>query len=732
MKNIYIILFFTGFLSFGYAQNVLSGKVIDEHGQTIFGADIYSENLQIGTTSDEEGNFIIKNIPNGEQIFIFSYLGFEAQHKNITFFDEDKSIKISLFESVFHMDEVIVSTPFNKLQSQNVMKVEHKSISSLEKKGGTTLVESISTIAGVSNMSTGTGIGKPVIRGLSGNRVLTYTQGVKLENYQNGEKHGLGVNESGIESVEVIKGPASLLYGSDALGGVLYLIPEKYANNNSTHGDISSKYFSNTLGFNTSAGVKTSGEKFKFLVRGAYDIHSDYKTGNNERVTNSRYHEADFKAAIGYNTKSFTADLRYNYNQSQIGIPKEIGKQETSKEMMGLYQDLNYHIVSLKNDFVLKSSSIKTNLGYTHNKRNLVLNDEITVDMVLGTFNYDAKWYLPHLGKFETVIGVQGMTQSNTNYGSEVFLPDAHINDIGIFGNLNYDWNSSSIQAGIRFDNRKIETEEHGIFGDDHFIEAIDKSLNSFSGSLGYKTDITQGLIARLNFASGFRAPNLSELSSNGIHEGRWEIGNSNLENEQNLQLDLSLEYKSKHFEFFINSFYNNIFNYIYIAPTNEEINDFDVYTYIQNDAHLYGGEMGLHLHPHPIDWLHLESSYEMVIGKQKNGGYLPRIPANKFDNTLRAEFDMNNWLEFGFVFLNLESTFKQNKISDFEESSSSYNLLNVGMGGNLVYKKLKTNINFTIKNVLNKEYISHLSVLNEEGIANPGINFIFGVKFNL
>ncbi|MCK5639128.1 MAG: TonB-dependent receptor, partial [Flavobacteriaceae bacterium] len=158
----------------------------------------------------------------------------------------------------------------------------------------------------------------------------------------------------------------------------------------------------------------------------------------------------------------------------------------------------------------------------------------------------------------------------------------------------------------------------------------------------------------------------------------------------------------------------------------------FDVYTYIQNDAHLYGGEMGLHLHPHPIDWLHLESSYEMVIGKQKNGGYLPRIPANKFDNTLRAEFDMNNWLEFGFVFLNLESTFKQNKISDFEESSNSYNLLNIGLGGNLAYKKLKTNINFTIKNVLNKEYISHLSVLNEEGIANPGINFILGIKFNL
>lgn len=732
MKKVYIVIFFTCFMFNSYAQNIFSGEIKDAQGQPIFGANIYSESLHTGTTSDKNGNFIIKNIPNGEQSFIITFLGFKTQYKRITFYNENKFINVSLFESVFHMDEVIVSTPFNKLQSENVMKVEHKSMKSLEKKGGTTLVESISTIAGVTNMSTGTGIGKPVIRGLSSNRVLTYTQGVKLENYQNGEKHGLGVNESGIEGVEVIKGPASLLYGSDALGGVLYLIPEKYANINSTHGDVSSKYFSNTLGFNTSAGVKTSGEKFKFIIRGAHDSHSDYKTGNNERVTNSRYHETDFKAAIGYSTNLIKSDFRYNYNQSQIGIPKKIGKQETSKKMMDLYQDLSYHIVSLKNDFVLNSSSINTNLGYIYNNRNLILKDKKIVNMVLSTFNYGAKWHLPKLGEFETIFGIQGMIQSNKNFGSKVFLPDANINDFGVFGNLNYDWKSSSVQAGIRFDNRAIETKKHGSFGSNHYIEAIDKSLNSFSGSLGYKTDITQGLIARINLASGYRAPNLAELSSNGIHQGRWEVGNSNLKNEQNLQLDLSLEYKSKHFEFFVNSFYNNIYNYIYITPTNQEINDFNVYSYIQNDAYLYGGEIGLHLHPHPLDWLHFESSYEMVIGKQNESGYLPRIPANLIDNTLRAEFDIDNWLEFGYLFVNLESTFKQNKVSNFEEVTKGYNLLNFGLGGDLIFNKLKTNINFTIKNVLNKEYASHLSVLNEEGIQNIGTNFIFGIKFNL
>ena len=731
MKKKYLILFFVGFTAIGYSQNTLTGKITDEHGLAIFGADIYSENLQRGTSTDENGIYTIKNMPNGQHIFIFTFLGYETQQKIITLFNKDKTQNIKLFETVFHMDEVIVSTPFNKLQSQNVMKVEHKSIQSLEKKGGTTLMESLSSIAGVSNMSTGTGIGKPVIRGLSGNRVLTYTQGVKLENYQNGEKHGLGINESGLEAVEVIKGPASLLYGSDALGGVLYLIPEKFASNNSTKVSASAKYFSNTLGFNTSIGAKTSGDKFKFIARGAYDTHSDYKTGNDQRVTNSRYNEADFKTAFGYSSDNFTADLRYNYNQSQVGIPKEIGKQETSKKMIDLYQDLNYHIISLKSDFILNSSSIKTNLGYTHNNRKLIKKDKTDVNMLLSTFNYDAKWYLPEFGNFETVFGMQGMFKTNTNFGSQVFLPDANIKDLGVFGNLNYKWKSSTIQAGLRFDNRKIDTEEYGVFGEEHFIDAINRSLNSFSGSIGYKTDIKQNLITRINFASGFRAPNLSELASNGIHEGRWEIGNSNLDNEQNLQLDLSIEYKAKHFEFFVNGFYNNIFDYIYVAPTGDEIDDFEVYTYIQNDAYLFGGEIGIHLHPHPIDWLHFESMYETVIGKQKEGGYLPRIPANKFDNTFRAEFDIDQWLDFGYVFLNMESTFKQNKESVFEDASDSYNLLNFGLGGNVLFGKLKTSVNFTIKNILNKEYISHLSVLNEEGIPNPGINFVFGVKLN-
>jgi len=207
------------------AQNKVIGTIFDKQNKSIFGANISIPELHKETISDENGKYSFTNLPNGNFKMVFSSLGFETQTK--IFLSNQKEIKmdIVLDETVHQMDEVIISTAFNKVQSQNVMKVEHQTMKSLSQKGTATLIEGLATIPGVSQVSTGTSIGKPVIRGLSGNRVLVYSQGVRLENQQFGEEHGLGLNDAGMESVEVIKGPASLLYGSDAIGGVLYFNP---------------------------------------------------------------------------------------------------------------------------------------------------------------------------------------------------------------------------------------------------------------------------------------------------------------------------------------------------------------------------------------------------------------------------------------------------------------------------------------------------------------------------
>ncbi|MEO8252944.1 MAG: TonB-dependent receptor [Flavobacterium sp.] len=732
----YIIALFLGLSAMLQAQNSVSGIVKNLSNQPMKGVSVYALELHKGTTTDENGKYTLSNLPKGHLKVSFVYVGYATQNKIIEQLQPQNTLDITLEEALFQMDEVIVSTAFNKIQSQNVMKVEHATMRDLQKKGTSTLIEGLATIPGVSQISTGTSIGKPVIRGLSGNRVLVYSQGVRVENQQFGDEHGLGLNDAGIESVEVIKGPASLLYGSDALGGVLYFNPEKFADAHTFTTNFNQRYFSNTEGSSSSLGLKTSTENWKFLARGTYNTHSDYKIANGDGVTNTRYNETDFKTGIGYSNASFSSVLRYNYNKLDLGMPDAgIAEQSRSKNTQFPRQGVFNNLLSLNNTIFFSDSKLDVDLGYIANDRSEFEDSDVaSLHMKLKTFNYDAKYHLPKFGKLESIFGVQGMHQTNANSGEEYLIPDATTNDFGVFGTTNYEWNTNVLQAGLRFDNRNVTTTAHGEEGEEGYFQAINKSFNSVNASLGYKTDLADNLIMRLNVASGFRAPNLAELTSNGVHEGtnRYEKGNSDLRTEQNVQTDLNLEYRTDHFEFFVNGFYNHINHYVYTSPTGEVLDANNVFDYVQDNAKLYGGEAGLHFHPHPLDWLHFETSFSTVTGKKQNGDYLPLIPANTWSNTIRTEFTINQWLQEGYATVNLSSTFKQDNVSGFETKSNGYNLLNLGLGGKVTLGKTAFNVNLNGNNVLDKRYIAHLSRLKTDGIPNIGRNIVLGVNFNL
>lgn len=710
------------FISQINAQNVISGLLTNQDNQApIPFANIYFPQLEKGTTTDETGAFQISEIPSGSFIIICSRMGFETLSQTITS-PLKASLNLSLKPSAIEMEAVIISTPFHKLQSENVMKVEHKTMSELEQNGAVTLAEGLSSIPGVASVSTGLSIGKPVIRGLSSNRVLVYTQGIRLENQQFGAEHGLGLNAAGIESVEVIKGPASLLYGSDALGGVLYLNPEKFAPQNSDQGLVSAGYFTNTQGYNTSAAYKASNDAFKFLFRGSLIAHSDYNT-KSYRVTNSRFKEEDFKAGIGYQKTNFKTEFRYNLNHSKLGIPEDISLQNNDKTPLAPYQDLNNHIFSSKSTFFFDKSSLNINLGYTYNDRKEFEDSpNPALFMKLKTANYDIKYDLPTWGKVETIVGMQGMNQINTNYGEEQLIPDAKTRDIGLFSTAHIHFKTIDVQLGARFDNRHLEV--NGL---------LNTSFSSFNGALGLKTDLSKNAVMRLNLATGFRAPNLAELTSFGVHEGanRFEIGNIELKHEQNAQVDLALEYKTEHIEVFVNGFYNRILDYIYLSPDGTSMDDAPVFNYLQQNAKLYGGEIAVHLHPHPLDWLHLESSFESVTGKQDDGQFLPLIPAFNLSNTLRVKFDRQQKLE-RYFFLKLNSSFKQSQHSLFETTSDAYHLLNAGCGADFrVFKRLFS-MSISANNIANTTYINHLSRLKSDGIYNMGRNISFQINYEL
>ncbi|UCE93876.1 MAG: TonB-dependent receptor, partial [Flavobacteriaceae bacterium] len=361
------------------------------------------------------------------------------------------------------------------------------------------------------------------------------------------------------------------------------------------------------------------------------------------------------------------------------------------------------------------------------------------LNMKLNTFSYDLKYHFPKKERLELIIGIQGMSQVNTNFGEEILIPDARTNDVGVLATGIFEINDQQyLQGGLRFDNRNLSTESYTIEPhepdeNETIVPGIDRDYNNFTFSLGHRGQIFKVLTTRLNFATGFRAPNLAELSSYGVHHGsnRFEIGNPDLVSEQNFQADLSLEYVNKHIEIYANGFYNNMNNYIYSNPTGETIEEVQVFEYVQNDAELYGGEFGFHLHPHPYDWLHLESAYEMVVGKLKNGDYLPLIPANKWTNTIRGEFIGNDRFDKIYAAMVLDSYFSQDKVSEFEDPTDAYNLFHVRMGGKINFKKLNMGINISLNNLFDTSYISHLSALKSDMIPNPGRNIVLGINFD-
>lgn len=725
-----------GFISLGLAQNSVFGTIKSDKNQLISNAKIsvYESNNYV--FSDTNGEFLLKNIPVGACILWVEKEGFELKSELFQLaVNENKKVEIILKTQAHHIDEILISTVFNKTQKENVMKVDHLRLKDLQNQGVINLTDALATSPGVNQSTTGNSIGKPIIRGLSGNRVLTYAQGIRLENQQFGDEHGLGLNANGVESVEIIKGPASLLYGSDAMGGVLYFNPEKYIMKGKTEIELNQFIHSNTQGSNTSFGVKSSSDLFKFLWQNNYTTHADYKTPNGESVVNTRFIEKEIKLGTAYETSKYTADLRYNYNNLNLGLPERDLVDIQFRMPLFPSQRIDNHILSLNQKVFFTKSRLESTIGYVfNNRKELESTDEIALYMKLKTFNYNIRYYLPTFGKVETIMGVQGMNQKNDNLGTERLIPDALMSDIGLFATTQVNFSKNVLQLGLRYDQRKINASTFGEEGEEGFFPTVNRKFESFNIAFGVKSKWNDAVVTRFNVATGFRAPNLAELTSNGVHEGsnRYEIGNGTLKNEQNVQVDFNVDYTKEHFDFFINGFYNHITNYIFIQPTGSEIGSNVVYKYTQNNAALFGGETGIHFHPHPFDWLHITSSYEMVIGQQKGNLDLPLLPANVWKNNFKANFNINSTLKNAYIYVQANYTLAQNRISSFETSTNDYLLLGSGIGTDVHLNKVNFKLFVSGINVLNKEYIAHLSRLKSEGIYNMGRNIVFGLNFNL
>ncbi len=320
------IFFFCAFIMLFYesqAQNLLKGKVTDQDNLPLWGATVFLPELNKGTMADNTGMYSLSGLPSGKIKIQFSYIGYTNKIETVILQDSETELNVTLETTTIRTEEIVITGGYSSTQHENAIKIEALELNYHDLKATPNFTDIITKIPGVNMISKGSGVSKPVIRGLSMNDILVLNNGVRFENYQYSDHHPLGIDEFGIEDIEVIKGPSSLLYGSDAIGGVINFIKEKPAPIGTITGDYNMQLFSNTLGITNNFGLKGSSQHLFGGIRFGQKSNSDFLQGGGDFVPNTRFKEHSVKLNAGFTGKTGTFRLFYDYGRQDLGLAEE-------------------------------------------------------------------------------------------------------------------------------------------------------------------------------------------------------------------------------------------------------------------------------------------------------------------------------------------------------------------------------------------------------------------------
>lgn len=592
------------------------------------------------------------------------------------------------------------------------------------------IVDAISRQPGVSQITTGSGISKPVIRGLGYNRVLVVNDGVRQEGQQWGDEHGIEADGQAVHSVEILKGPASLMYGSDAMAGVIILHDAPVMPEGRMHAEAATDCQTNNGLLAYSLNFRGRRKGIVWNGRWSQKWAHDYKAPLDGYVPGTRFRDRALSAMLGLNKEWGFSHLKFSYYHLTPGIT-EIEDSYTpgsaSYTTLAPFQQVRHFKAVLDNSFTLGEGFLKLLLGYQQNRRQEYEEaQECGLDFRLHTLSYDLRYVAPQSGGWKANVGLGGMYQRSDNLGTEFLIPAYNLFDLGLFATLSRSFfDRLHLSGGLRYDHRRLHSHSLATDGQERF-NAFSRRFSALSGSLGAIYNISPSLDLKANIAHGFRAPNISELASNGPHEGtfRYESGQQGLRAEHSWQFDLGLDYASKHFSAALSLFANRIGHYIYLrrdgtVPYAEEGEDpvlMPHYRFTAADARIIGGEARIILHF--LRHLHFENNFSLSDARLIGGGCLPFTPPARWLATLHYDIPLRSATVRGlFAEVEADTHFRQSHImaeGDTETPTPSYTLLNISLGTDIFLRsgrKLLT-VGLTAANLTAKAYQAHLSRL--------------------
>lgn len=740
-----------------YSQTfTMKGKVLDEKDNSpLLGVNILVEELKIGTSTDATGIFIINNVPVGNYRLRFSYIGHKTVFVNLEIPNEEEII-VFLKEGSVDLNEIVVTgNPFavnTKELSQSTLSIANLDLQILR---GSNIAQTLNYQPGISMRSNGISTARPVIRGFSNNRVLILENGLRMGDLSNtSDDHGVSSDGSGAEKLEVLRGPASLLYGSNALGGVINVITEAIPNYvpNQLDGNINVSSAIVNKEFAGSADIHYGIDKFAFHGNYFRRNSANYMGGNGVEVENSDQSSNGYQAGASFFPSFGVGGLSYSSFSTKYGIPVKseegfIGDEEEDHDEEHSHghegpidiemnkQEFRFLFESSKVGSIFNSLSIKA--GYQEYDHKEILKESGEVETAFGLKTYSADISFNHKPLIENLQGVFGIWVFNQNYtvdGEEAFTPNADYFGIAGYFVEQLKFGRFNLQFGARFEKNIVKIPDAEISG--QFLPAEEKNYNSLSASFGLVYNLTNEISFFSNIANAFRAPTIEELSSYAIHgaTATFDVGNRRLLNEKNLGIDAGFRLRKYHHLVELSAYYNIMSDYIFRSPTglyynpedpipfNDESKGLPVYEYIQGDALLYGFELKAQYEI--TRFLSITAIMDYVRGKQRDiEADLPQMPPFRFSIEPRYADD-----DFWFG-LNWKLVADQNNVATYESPTKGYGLVDIYVGTKILSGNNYHIINLRAENLLNQSYRDHLSSIKEFAFM-PGRNVRLSYKF--
>ncbi|MGH9946736.1 MAG: TonB-dependent receptor [Pyrinomonadaceae bacterium] len=718
-----IIVLIASIESFAQSTGRISGKVVFGGDKSpLHDVSIRIPELNKTTSTDDDGNYSLANIAPGKYTIVAHQEGFADSKKTITV-TANGAATADFEMNITGVNEQVTVTGSGSEETafESIATVSTVDSTQIVSRAAVGLGDVLANEAGVAKRSSGPGTSRPVIRGFDGDRVLVSTDGVSVGSLasQSGD-HSEPVDTLSVERIEVVKGPATLLYGSNAIGGVVNAIS---GHDEGSHPGLRG-YLSGIGGTNNAQGALSGGVEYgvknwMFWGNATAQRTGNYKAGGDfGKVINTFTRNATGGGGFGYFGGKAFFTTNYSYYQNEYGIPLDFREVDPEDRSIKLHRN------DLKFNFGVKDTGwfvtdMKFTIDVSRYQHQEIADETVGTTFRNNVFSYRGMFEQKKIGSFSGRFGFQGFHRDFSTVGLETLIdgPVAQ-GSFAVFGLEEFKFERVSLQFGGRVENNRYKPVNPDL---------PERDFTGFSGAAGARFDLWKGGAFVANYSHGFRAPALEELYNNGPHDGTlaFEIGNVDLRPEISNGIDLSLRHQTAKLKAEANFYYYAFKNFVFLAPVDDFDKDsgFPFAFYLQGDSRFFGTELSLDVAAHK--YVNILAGLDYVNAELKDGRALPRI------SPLRARIGLD--IHSGNLSIRPEfvAVDKQDRVFDFESPTAGYGTANV-IGTYTIPRQHVAHI-FSVNayNLNNKLYFNHISFIKDiSPEIGRGVRLSYTVRF--